>query len=381
MLLLLGYTLLVFATLSYQSDAQARGIEEILGSGDDVSIENDSVGQKLLQPGIPRSAGSFPMTASDLINLTTRTYLDPLPASPDISQVLQNVSGELWLSRNIRNGDLNQINMMVPRVLGCKPVIRGTKRLYSGIACGSEPCSIQTSFTVNENYESAEGYRVETTVSAGLEIKGISVSASTTRGRSWEKTWGRGSTTGVTYTWNLPANGHCTPSMAHVELECDAHFNPVYYDTYWIRRSDTLLLEYQYNRKGGPPINYNGQWCHEWYVQPTPLNRQQDWFPILAENRYRGLMWKLPSDEMNRHHLYDHFRPILPSDVVIGKVRGHGGNWHEIYVCTPDFRNGVTHKVTAPLSSEAGALEGYIGCVTGPSRGENTGTDASSGEL
>ena len=380
MLLLLSFTLLVSAALSYQSKAQARSREEIIGSDHDISIDIDSNGQKVLEQKIPKSAGSSPMTASDLINLTTRTYLDPLPANPDISQALQNVSGLLWDFIAVgRTGDVNLINMMIPRVLRCKPVIRGTERLHSGVACGPNPCSVQTSLTIQENYASTERYRVESTVSAGVQIKGVSVSASTTRERNWAKTWGSSSSAGVNYEWNLPANGHCTPSMAHVELECDTDFDPVYYDTRLIYRNDLLDLEFTHNRKGG---HYHfGQWCEFNWVRTAPLSLQQDWFPILPDDRYRGLMWKLLSEEMNRHRLYEDAGVILPSDVVISRVRGRGGDWSEIFVCKPDSRNGVSHKITVPLSSEAGALEGYLGCVTGPSGSEDTVTDAISEEL
>ena len=382
MLLLLSCTLLLFTTFSYHPNAQAKSTEET-GNGHDFAMTNDGTGQIVLDPGAPRSAGPFPMSANDLINLTTRTYLDPLPANPDISQVLQNVSAELWHLRKVGLvGDIKQINMMVPDIWRCRPVIRGTKRLHSGIACGPRPCSIDTTFTVHENYESTEGYRVETTVSAGVEVKGVSASVSTTTGRNWEKTWGRGSSTSVNYKWELEANGHCTPSMAHVELECDAWFDPVWYDTHWRYPRDRMWLEYTHNRKGGRFTD--GQWCREYQVQTTPLSRTADWFPILEDDRYRGLLWKLPSSQMNQFRLNARDPRIEDRQVVIGRVRGRGGDWQEIFVCNRDVRagsGGGLYTVTVPLSSEAGALEGYIGCVTGPNRGESSRADDSCGEL
>ena len=380
MLLLLSCTLLIFVGISYQPNVQARGIEEIPGSSHDVTYQIDGIGQRVLRPDIPRSAGPSPQTAGELINLTRSTYLDPLPARPDISQILQNVSVEQkHVVSHPPRFDMRQLNVRYPEVRDCRPVIRGTKRLYSGIACGSEPCSIQTQITVQENYESSEGYRVESTVSAGLQIKGFSVSASTTRERNWQKTWGSGSSHSVTYTWNLPARGHCTPSMAHVELECNALFRTAYYDSRYTFVPGVLQLEWQHNRKTG---RYeNGQWCRTWRVETAPLSRLHDWTPILDDNGFRGQVWNLPAPEMNSYTLRPRPGILSYGDLVVGKVRGHGGDWQEIFGCEPDWRHTVLEKVTVPLSSEAGALEGYVGCVTGPSSSEDAGNDATGGEL
>lgn len=246
----------------------------------------------------------------------------------------------------------------------CKPVIRGTKRLAQGIACGGgNGCSFTVRLAVTQTYQTTEGLRIETTVSVGASGKGFEASVSTTRERSWEQSWSRSEGAEVEYRFDLAPNQRCIPSMAHVELECDVDFDTAHYDSYFRRPQDRTDLEYSYNRKEGP-FN-SGQWCFKQRVTATPLNRNSDWHEVLPNNSHdgnRGDIWKRPGREMNQYRTGSG-GTFRDEDVIIRRARGSGGDGNELFGCRRNLRLRRREKIILPLSSENGALEGYIGCV------------------
>ena len=167
---------------------------------------------------------------------------------------MANVTGTLhsW-GKSRRLSWYFRVDVRVPWITTCKPVIRGTKRLAQGITCGGiSACSFTIRFAVTETYQTTEGLRIETAVSGGASGRIFSASVSTTTARSWEQSWSRSESSEVEYRFHLAPNQRYIPSMAHVELECDIDFDTAHYDSYFRRPRDLTDLEYSYNRKEGP---------------------------------------------------------------------------------------------------------------------------------
>ncbi|KAI4182360.1 MAG: hypothetical protein L6R41_006030, partial [Letrouitia leprolyta] len=276
------------------------------GNGLQYPLQHGPLLQEALYTGDSRELvpDTHPMNSTALIDLVRRVYLEPLDPDLGVTAAMENVTGTVhWVGRwRVPLGDVKQVDIRIPRMTTCRPVIRGTKRLHSGIACSDRPCSIEVEFAITQNYETTEGLAITTTIGVGIDVKGVSASVSTTRERSWTQTWARGSSSSVKYVWNLDAHQHCFPGMAHVELQCDVDFDTVHYDTWYriwnLKHYMVLEDSGSYHRPGGP---WNkGQWCRETRVSETPLRREADWHVVLPDDRARGLMYKHPASALNR---------------------------------------------------------------------------------
>ena len=361
-------TLLV---LSARIGCRCTDAEDVGHGSDDmqhVMGQHEDIHQKTFQserPHVP-FAGDVPMTRNELIAIVQKDYADPLPIEIYVRQVLEGVHGVLnWWGKSAPLSWLFEVNVRVPWMASCKPVIRGVKRLAQGISCpGGTGCSVAVTFRVAESYQITQGLQIETSVGFGVGYKGVEASVSSSIARSWEKTWSNSNETEVQYTWHLGPSQRCIPSMAHVELECDVDYETVWYDSYFRKPKDFTDLEFRYNRKGGQFDA--GQWCFKQTVSSTPLQRKDDWHEVLPKDGFsgsRGDIWKRPPTEMNQYRTGSGARRFENKDIILRRQRGSGGNMQEVFGCKRNPRSRQSAKITIPLSSEFGALEGYIGCV------------------
>ena len=78
----------------------------------------------------------------------------------------------------------------------------------------------------------------------------------------------------------------------------------------------------------------------------------------------RGDIWKRPASEMNQFRLGSGGPAFRDDHIIIRRARGSGGDLQEVFGCDRSRRHRRRENITIPLSSESGALEGYIGCVS-----------------
>lgn len=305
-------------------------------------IEHANIGREVLrleEPHVPFT-GHDSLTAKELIRFVQKDYADPLPLNPFIRQIMSNVTGAMdsW-GKSKPLSWYFRVDVRVPWMTTCKPIIQGTKRLAQGIVCGGGGgCSFAIKFAVSETYQTTEGLRIETTVSAGASGKGFEASVSSTREPSWEQSWSRSKGSEVEYTFDLGPNQRCIPSMAHVELECDVDFDTAHYDSYFRRPKDLTDLEYSYSRKGG--LFNSGQWCFKQRVTAEPLNRNNDCHEVLPNDGHdgnRGDIWRRPGTEMNQYRTCSG-GTFTAQDVIIRRARRSGGDGNEIFECRRNQR-------------------------------------------
>ena len=367
-----GRALLVLWTLSFKSHGLPDPTEYYLNEVNGTDVDADL--QVFETRGQVPFTSNRPMTANQLIAEVDRVFRQPLPFEQVYPpQTLEDIKREVvgehkWAT----NGLMRQIDITAPWPVLCRPVIRPIKRLSTPIHCSGVACSPTVRFRVEERYETTERFRIETTVSAGFGAKGFEASISRTNEREWTKTWSEGSSQESSYTWHLGPWDECTPSMVHVELDCTVEVAITHYDTFLFfnERKGGLSLEGTRNRKRGPYSN--GQWCADFKIDERPLRIEDDWDWVLDSDRGRGKFWKRPAREMrqflrNGPHVWD--------DVIfISRQRGSPGLWTDVMGCVPDRRAAHRSKVTLPLSSDRGVLEGFIGCV-------QSGHSASEGQV
>ncbi|KAL9609608.1 MAG: hypothetical protein Q9167_005632 [Letrouitia subvulpina] len=320
--------------------------------------------QRVFLPDEPPSpfTGHGIITRDDFLELAKSLYLDPLPDDPDVYQHYLNTSYRVYYYGKIGLvGDVAQVNIAIPWINKCRPRIRGVKDLWPRLVCTTETCSLEVTFAVTRDYQATEGFRIETTLGAGVEAKGVSASMSTTTGREWTKTWSFGGSSSVTYTWNLNQGEQCVPSMANVELECEADFDTVYYDTYWRSINGDMWLEWRYNRQTGPYAN--GQWCRDLAVEDRPLRNESIWHPVIPGDENRGMILSLPGSFINQFRQNQGDFLVRDDQVVIRKLERTPGGWRDIFVCDRNPRERRRETVTVPLSSASGVLQGVIGCI------------------
>ena len=269
-------------------------------------VQQENVQQKTIHSeshNLPFT-GHSALTADALIALVQKDYADRIPVEVYVRQIMDNVIGSLYdWGKSAPLSWLFYVDVRVPWMTTCKPVIRGVTHLAPGIVCPgpTNGCSQTTRFKVAETYQATEGLRIETTFSVGAGYGGVDASISATRERYWEKTWGRIDETEVEYTWNLHPNTRCIPSMAHLELECQVDFDTTWYDSYFRRPRDFTDLEYRYHRAGGP--FESNQWCFKQRVSQVPLRLDSNWYEVLPNDGFsgsRGDLWKRPASEMNQ---------------------------------------------------------------------------------
>ena len=333
-----------------------------------LTVHHEDAHQVLLDsesPGVP-FVGSTPLTADALISFVQKDYADRLPVDVYVRQIMEHIVGSLdWWGKSAPLSWLFNVDVRVPWMTTCTPVIRGVSYLAEGIACGSiQGCRHVSRFSAKQSYQATESLRVETSFSVSAGYGGVDASISSTTERYWEKIWGTVNEHDKEYRFDLGPNQRCIPGMAHVELECDVAFDTIWYDSYYRRPRDFTDLEYRYQRKGGPFTS--GQWCFTQQVTQTPLNQDGNWYEVLPNDGFdgnRGDIWKRPGSEMNRYRTGATRRLIRDSDIIIRRARGSGGDLREVFVCERNLRNRHRENVTVPLSSQHNALQGYIGCI------------------
>lgn len=362
----LSQTLVVLSALLATPHAVAEFVEPDSAETNGLILNHENIHQQIplsQETGVILGGGS-PLKAHELVDRAAKTYLDPLPSFiHSLPSSLTNIVGvEVWKRTIPFYGYPKQINIRVPWLGTCRPVILGVKRQHQPIFCGRVPCSVKASFREHESYQTSETFRIETTGAVSAGYGGIEASVSHTRERVWEKIWGRSSSTEVSYTWHLGANQRCAPSIAHVELNCTVNIDTFYYDSFLASPAGTQLrLEHNDNRKGG--WFYMGQWCTQFQVQRKPLTIDADWDWVLPGDWARGRLWKRPASEM-RQYITSNIGGYSNRMVFISRSRGQGGgDWQQIIGCWPNWRITKTVDMILPLSASQNSLPGYVGCV------------------
>lgn len=302
-----------------------------------------------------------PSTTQELIDRVNRTWFPQLPALvSNLPYSMENSTAvEVDRIRWVFYGVTKMVNITAPWLATCRPVIRGVKALDIPGYCGNVECRISRIILAKETYQTTETFRLETTFSAGVNYRGFEASVSTTRERAWEKIWGRSTIEGTRYEWLLGPGQRCTPSMAHVELDCDLNIDTIYYDTFVHNLGGRLRLEHDNNRKGGR--YFAEQWCTQFRVNENPLRIGQDWKWVLTNDRQRGRLWKRPTAEMNQYRING--SSIVRDMVIVSREQGRGGDWQEVMGCTRDTSRRRQYRVVVPAYTQHNILPGYIGCV------------------
>ena len=310
-------------------------------------------------------------SGSNLTSVVEQEYLKPLPSSMDASQIINNVTGIQINFNNNTVDKMSEIDIVTPLMDTCRPKVSAIIPLYQGLECPSdaESCSQTVEFSTTTSYQSSLGFSFSATISVEADFVVAKTSASATFDTSYDYTWGREDESSSSYTFNLLPGGYCTPSMVHIELECDTAAHRVYYDTDFLDLPEAfhlslLDLAETFLRTGGP-YEY-GQWCRYSHVSETILDQDQYWTTISVEFPYRGEMWtQLPSD-LNQYKTNSSDPDITDDEVPIRRTPNSGKtslDSTEFFVCKRTLSSEKNSKVTIPVSQGENALMGYIGCV------------------
>ncbi|KAG8532432.1 uncharacterized protein KY384_002917 [Bacidia gigantensis] len=346
---------------------------------DDIEhVQLDSILNALGNESHVPFSGTGPVNTSAFIEEVRRVFLNPLPASArDLPQFRDGVDSHVvWRNWRAFVGVTENVDIRAPWTALCRPVINGVKPLATPIFCSGVPCSPRVSFRVEERYETQESFRVETTVSLGASQGPFEASVSRTTERFWQRIWSTSTSQESTYQWHLGPNDHCTPSMAHVELDCDVDLMTTYYDSF-LHDSNRLRLEHDHHRKGGP--YWPSQWCTQFVVDHTPLRREEDWERAVSSNRGRGDVWKRPAREMRPYRRSGN--SIQDNMLIVRRPSSSPGDWGELMGCIPDRSTARRVKMTLPLSSANGVLHGFVGCVSSGRSGSSVEGDELDAEL
>ena len=323
-------------------------------------------------------SGTGPSNADAFVEEVRRVFLAPLPQNPrDLAQFVQDLNARVvWTNRRAFVGRTDLIDIRAPWIRSCRPVINGVKPLSTPIFCSNVPCSPRVSFRVEERYETQETTRIETTISASAGYGGFEASVSRTNERIWSRIWSTSTSQDSTYQWHLGPNDHCTPSMAHVELDCEVDFMTTYYDSF-VHDNNRLRLEHDYNRKTGP--YFAQQWCTQFEVQAQPVDRNEHWEVLLSNNQGRGSIWKLPARDMRQY--FRNGNSIHNNMLIMRRPRGSPGQLTELIGCRPAPATRTTRRMTLPLSSANGVLHGFVGCVSSGRKVSSAPEEESEAEL
>ena len=307
-------------------------------------------------------------SGSNLTSAVEQEYLKPLPSSMDASQIINSVTGIQVNFYNFTAYNTRQIDIVTPLMDTCRPKVSAIVPLYQGLECPSdaESCSQTVEFSTTTSYQSSLGFSFSATISVEADFVVAKTSASATFDTSYDYTWGREDESSTSYTFNLLPGGYCTPSMVHIELECDTAAHKVYYDTIFMDWASLSIMELEVTllRTGGP--YENGQWCRYSHVSETILDQDQYWTTVSAEFPHRGEMWtQLPSD-LNQYKTNSSDPDITDDEVPIRRTPNYGNlgrDSTEIFVCKRTLSSEKNKKVTIPVSQGENVLMGYIGCV------------------
>ena len=290
-----------------------------------------------------------PTTGDDLQHVVKESYYDPLPGTIDALQHSIKITGILNKTYVFGDSLWSSIDITTPLMNTCTPVISNVRPLAEGQYCpeDQESCSNTLEFTTTDSYQSALGFSFSASVEVDVDVLIASTSVTTTFEASYEYTWSHGNTSSKSYTFNLKPGQYCTPSMVHVDLQCDVRSNDIFFDTMTDSIGNTKRLRTVENRPGGP--YEGGQWCRYAYLQETILKQDEYWSTLCPQNPDEGEYWIPEPHELNDYALSGHSPPnILDDELPIRKTPGYGDvlSPGEIFVCTRPPGNANNRTVT-----------------------------------
>jgi hypothetical protein len=304
-------------------------------------------------------------TVEKFIQDVKEDYLDPMNATYEVKELARSLiaSKLVW-----RDGQQRHYDISTPDLRTCAPVLSSVTAIGPALYCPStsaEPCGQKTTLSLRQEYAATEGFELSTTIKGGGGVDGklgfISVEVSVTASTYWSKTWTYGKETSFEYTFSVAPGDSCTPSVVHVDLECDMVGDRVFFDTWW--NGDGLLLATESNRKGGPYAH--GQWCTKTQLYDTQFFPAEppNWQPVDKRDKDLGYVWLPRSTALNADR-----RPGAPAiderQLVIRREYHDEYFGADVFVCDPVPSNGETQKVRVPLSEIDGNVRGAISCVT-----------------
>ena len=319
------------------------------------------------EPKVPREPrrNGYSMTPDHLVADVKKDFVDPLNTTVYVRQILDGIEGTLnWWGKSAPLSWVFNVDVRIPVIASCYPTVSDVVLLWEGLDCTtSGGCEQTITTTLTQSYQTTEGLKIDAGFSLGASGKGLSASVFSSVSKSWQKTWGNSSGVGTQYTFHLENGERCTPAMAHLELECEADFDTVHYDSYYRRPKDWTNLEErpQFIRHDGP-FDY-GQWCFKQMVTDEPLVIAEDWHEVLPDDGFsgsRGKIWHRPAEEMNQYRT-DNNHIFQSGDIIIRRYGA--GIAEEVFGCLRDPKTQTHQKINVPVSSEYGAFQGYVGCI------------------
>ena len=303
-------------------------------------------------------------SGSELYDAINRTYLANLPLKMNVSQTLSNVTGVAQGTVDYDWGISKLIDIQFPLMNSCRPKASKLHRVAPGLICKDAPsCQTTHQVSLEESYESTLGFKIGATITGETDFKVVKASISMTFEASYEQKWSRGSSKSNSYTFNLQNGQTCTPSMVHVNLECDVMSDIIYYDTFWERGGRTNMWLEEYHQRTGGPYN-KGQWCRGVHIREDILDQDQYFAPVLKEDSWRGAVWLRPSSQLNDYKTNPSEPDIPDDDIVIRRgKKGRGGPFNEVFVCRRYLPSTKQRKVTLPLGGEGESMFGFVACV------------------
>lgn len=311
-----------------------------------------------------------PPTSEDTLRkIVDETFMDRLPKDPKLLEVRDNVTVTIASTKNPpgSGGAFMAVDISNPKMDTCKPILSDLQRLGEGIYCSQDNgCSMQHAITIQYEYSTVTGFKMGASLKASGGIKGlVEIEMAVSYETSFQAEWKRAQSTTNTYTFNLKKGESCTPSMMHIDLECEATTGTYLFDTWWEDRPGQLKLEYQLARGGGP--YKSGQWCTEVLIKERAMKQQpmsKYWKPLLAGDVHRGYMYMRPTSDLNRYKAegQEHIE-FSDDEIAIHRHFADAGRDALIFKCKRKLRDDQKNTVRVPLQGQSGELLGFIGCV------------------
>lgn len=322
------------------------------------------------EPSVFSDASNLSRTNSDkLTHEVQNTFLESVPARPKLEQARDNVTAYQVQGWSGSGGFYIGVDITSPKMDTCKKIISKVQRLATGLHCTKEAgCSEAHTIAVESTYSVTNGFRLGATLTAGVGVEGVAhVEMSVTTESSYEAQWSRAQSTSDTYTFNLKNGEVCTPSMVHVDLECEVTAGTYQWDTWWVDNPGTLHLEGNWQRK--PPGPYDlGRWCQDlWFdmkaiKQPAMARR---WKPLLDDDHARGWLYMHATSDLNKY--IDFSKTPVPrlndDEIVIRRDEKDHDSKNKGWRCSRPTQNDEENTVRVPLQGESGELLGFIACI------------------
>ena len=206
------------------------------------------------------------------------------------------------------------------------------------------------------------GFKVGTKITAEANIFVVKASIEATFDASYEHTWGSGKTETKTYAYNLKRGDRCTPSMVHLDLECDALVDTVYWDTTWWGKFRQYTRAWTWERTGGAVPPYHS-WCRDGSIRQDILKQNKYWSPILEEDPDRGSAWLRSSSELNEYRT-NLSEPLITNEQIVIRndwdLKKYQSKSNNVWVCNRFLGSTKEKTMSTPLVGDSGSLLGYI---------------------